>query len=332
MKLVLWLLSVLSVSLCNESFIPRPQEYLRVSGIKIVPKQISESAIKQVLIEHEEKQTTKELAEFYYLFRRYTKLPENYGTLLSNDSVPKRWYSFKFGEWSSFNIEIDTVTRVIRKAYHRTSSIGASGDSLKVFKRITDKSYYDPNEIASVISNYFTLEQRRSIENYDLSLSTFGESSVIVSCRVLGMSPPSFSKFFVNLDIGHVQEFSLESVATMYSRECRAPQTDQERLELAHHVIGYSGTDGPSRIISCSSDIPDYEMSTLDKDIENALCEPYTTSSKRHPVVYIYYTYNQGGGYVHRYRIPFDNDGDIDGSNIKKMELGEGIGKPYYLQ
>jgi hypothetical protein len=159
----------------------------------------------------------------------------------------------------------------------------------------------------------------KRLEDYTYSFEPFRKSTWMISCIPRAMELGGVGWRHVMNSRGEIEELSIGSLNVVFMNEYpSSPEKTQQEELMRDFVSLHSGEKTP--VINGIVDIPGYEKSKLDPDIEDALRAPFKFGN----LVWVVYTYQQHGGIVRRYRFEFEN-----GNRFRRAEcakVGAGIG------
>ena len=293
-------------------------------GQDIKPFCVTSKKLASILRDLKKEPSRKAMADIKGIFRKYAMLPPDYEGLLasfSNRTQPGR-YDIAVGSWGTLHVRVDQTSRIVKEQY---SSI--SGSSPHANTPVLANSLSDA-QACELLHNIMSLKGRK-MEQFTIVASHFGQHTLLLSAYLEFISPSIRTTYVVDRRIGKIRETSLESLSWAMGTEFPTLKTEDDYMALMKTFIRLSARHGAD-IISGVADIKQYEDQKLDSDVEAALRSPFKTSDKRHPIVYVCYTYQRIGGVVERYRFPFGPDGRLD--TPSRVLLGRDIGAAQYLE
>lgn len=161
-------------------------------------------------------------------------------------------------------------------------------------------------------------------EKYGVSMEEYGETVWLVEIYDRSMAPAISYEYFIDAR-GQIRESSMEVLNEIFQNEYPDDLSDEERAQLIEQFVQLDTRDY-CIIINDVSDIPDYEKSPLEPEIEKILLGPKEFIGTHFAV----YTYQKVGGSVDRYIFEFE-----DGKKFKKAvskHIAGGIGDWFAYQ
>jgi hypothetical protein len=306
--------------------IPRVVITTEVDGKDIKPLVLTNEQISLFIKTLEKKDRKAILVEGKTLFRPYAALSEGYNEIMkkfiSNSRPTFVQYSFPVGDAEKLRITVDNMAH---KITHVTQAI----ESRDVEEIINGKPFED-KEALQVMYNYLELNKKKYIDPKLVTIKTgmFGKRARIFYATIKDESPSAEYMFIMDNDTGFIGEGNLSGLVRLCNVTYPPSTNPADHKKIIYTII--SLTPISPKIISSIRDIPEYEKSKIDPDLESAVRQLYSWEDKVGRLVYVVYTYQEIGGIVSRYRFRFDKDGKF--SEWTSVELCHGIGDAKYLQ
>lgn len=258
------------------------------------------------------------------VFRKYAILPSCYEGLLPNycnRTQPGR-YDIDVGPCGTLHVRVDQKNRIITDFNSSISSGSPYANTPILANPLSD------TQGRELLRNFLSINGANP-DHLAIATSHFGQHTLLFNVCQTYITPSIPTLYVLDRRIGGVSQASMESLASAINHEFPALETEEDYKALMKMFIRLNAPMG-GFILSGLADIKQYEVHKLDPDIEAALRSPFRTSDKRHPIVYVCYTYRILGGVVERYRFPFRPDGRLDTPVC--VLLGRDIGAASYLE
>jgi hypothetical protein len=304
--------------------------YPEITGMELTKAQdikpfcISSNELASIIQDLTKEPSSVVMAGLRNILRKHAILPSGYEGLLTNycNRTQVGRYDIGVGPCGTLHVCVDQKTRIITDFY---SSISSS--SPYVLKSNLANPLSD-SQGRGLLHNFLSLNGENP-EQLAIATAHFGQHTLLFFVYCKYITPSVHTIYVLDRRIGGVCQASLESLAAAINAEFPVPNTEEDYKALIKMFIRLNSPLGGD-ILSGLADIRQYETHKLDPDIEAALRPPFRTSDKRHPIVYVCYTYRITGGVVERYRFPFRPDGRLDTPSC--VLLGRDIGAAQYLE
>lgn len=322
-------------SLSKEYVIPEFGPRTRVDGNDIVPYQITCEQISIFLDKIKKQETASAMAYGHTVFREYARLPNGYRTLLSDFFVREyvTWnrqnkrgvYRIDASQGYALYLVTDSDRGMVRDS---TTGARASGPKLDITPEAIGNT-----DALQLMHNYVESHNTEYLrpQDYFISTAPFGKRTRFLYLTTKDSHMPSTFEFIMDNAYGGIHKKDLETITWACRREF--PKSDDPLLHKTVIDTFLRLHNRHQRIISSTSDIPEYNKSKLDPDLEKTI-RPVFSFVRRHrdswkdTLVYVVYTYEQDNGIVRRYRFPLKNKELLETPTC--VEIARHIGNAYY--
>jgi hypothetical protein len=306
--------------------IPKIVITTEVDGKNIEPFVLTNEQISLFIKTLEKKDRKAILVEGKTLLRPYAILPESYKDILKKfmgrSDLTTVHYSFTVDDNEKLSFYVDTSNR---KIMHITQS--KTGDDIE--ETVYGRSLNDTEALQSLYS-YLELNKQKYMDPKLVLIKTgmLGDRARIFYATIKNFFPRSELIFIMDNYTGRINEGNLSGLVWLCNMIYPPSINPEDHKKIINTVIRL--TPRSPKIISSIRDIPEYEKSKIDPDLESAVRQLYSWEDKVGRLIYVVYTYQEIGGIVSRYRFRFDKDGKL--SEWTSVELCHDIGDAKYLQ
>ena len=291
-------------------------------------------------IEH--KKTDEAIKLGNKIFRINARLPEKYRKLLTkyqkgDNTEPQEEVVYIFDDGNGYKLYL-TISRPQAIVESFNVKMSSSGNKIKI-----TPDYVTDKEAFQLLKNYFDFYENDGErcttcpEHKPKGLKPIKEYSVVgmtikKRIRVIELSTGrrDVEQMFIMDNLtGKILVKNPMSCARASSWVYPSAVDMQKKKEIMVLIVCLNELVDPF-FISKPSDIPSYEKSKLDSDIEKAIIAPFTIINKQgNNITYGAYTYESYGGIVRRYQFHF-TEGVT--SWAKCIELDKHIGNAKYIE